>query len=560
MKTIALAAAPFLLAMLVGCGSSRAVPAVHTVSGRPSRAAPAAHTVSSGHVYWVNDGDGTVNEVPVGGGKVTTLSRGNQGAVSLAVGRSHLYWAGGLSGITKVPLGGGKATALARGHTAVSVAVDSRKFYWVESVGGSWQNAGGKVNEVPLGGGHVTNLASDYTLPRSVAVDGRNVYWAWVDSDGCNGLPHPCGEVMKTRIGGGPLTTIASNQDSPISVAVSGGRVYWLSRLQGTVNEVSARGGRVTTLARGQNGPVSLAVNGTHVVWVNYYDGTVNAIPVGGGKITTLAHGQDSPSSVAVDDSHVYWTTSGHGGTVNEISLKGGRATVLARGQNDPGSIAVGPYRAKRPPGSAGPTGAIGPAGMTGPTPPAEMIGPIGEGPTGQFGPTGDYGPYGSTNQWSLVLVPRIGPVLLSSAGLAAEERLIGQRIYWAGPKQGFSYEFTRDTRGDVYVRYLPKGVRNGAPGSQFLIVATYPFDSAYGALKQSIYGENPFFLPGRSLVYATPDDPKSALIAFRGNCPKSTWGGECGPPYQIEVYDPAPAVSARVAVVSGEVKVTPVS
>jgi hypothetical protein len=44
-----------------------------------------------GHVYWVNRGDGTVNEVPIGGGPVTTLAHpGYSGTVSVAVDSSHV--------------------------------------------------------------------------------------------------------------------------------------------------------------------------------------------------------------------------------------------------------------------------------------------------------------------------------------------------------------------------------------------------------------------------------------------------------------------------------------
>ncbi len=291
----------------------------------------------------------------------------------------------------------------------------------------------------------------------------------------------------------------------------------------------------------------------------------MNAIPVRGGTITVLARGQDRPSSVAVDGSHVYWIDSGgHSGTVRDVPLGGGRVRTLARGQASPGALAVGPYLASHPAGSTGPAAAVRPAGLVGPKQPSAMIGSLGDGPTGAFGPTGDYAA-GEDYPANELVVPRIGPLLLSAAGLAAEAKLIGQRIFWAGPKAGYSYELTRDVSGAVHIRYLPHGVAAGAPGEGFLIVATYPFISAYGTLRE--YGQYPgprgaktvFSGPGRTLIYATADNPKSALLAFQGDCPRSRWERECGPPYQIEIYDPAPPVSARVDVQSGRVKVTPV-
>ena len=87
------------------------------------------------------------------------------------------------------------------------------------------------------------------------------------------------------------------------------------------------------------------------------------------------------------------------------------------------------------------------------------------------------------------VRTSRIGPVLMTSSQLKSESRILSTPIYWAGPLKGYSYEFTRTTKGWLYVRYLPKGLRSGAPGANFLIVSTYPFISAYHGLKQAAHG-----------------------------------------------------------------------
>jgi hypothetical protein len=507
-----------------GVGAVMTVNGGHVTTLARGQSGPASVAVDGTHVYWVNNRAGTVNKVPLAGGRGTVLAHGQNGPVSVAVDSGHVYWVDSgadndlgwgspdhLGTVDEVPLRGGRVTTLARGQShPTSLAVNSSHVYWVDqyhvSLPISAANYTGTVNEVPLGGGRVTVLAHAQELPRSVAVDSSHVYW--VNGGGCRA----CGEVKEAPIGGGRVTTLANGQNTPISVAVNGGHVYWIGRLLGTVSEVSLGGGRVTTLVRGQNGPVSLAVDDTHIYWVDYYDGTVNEIPLEGGLVTTLA-----------------------------------------QGQNGPGSIAVGPEHAARNAGSIDSQGAIHPAGSIAADLPTGMIGSIADGPTGAFGPTGDYGPGGQIR----LEVPRIGPILLSASGLKAEAKLIGQRIYWAGPQKGLSYEFTRDTSGDVYVRYLPEGVTDGTPGAQFLIVATYPFDSAYETLKQ--WGSDVAPGPGRSLVYAKPDDPSSALIAFRRDCPKSLWAQGCGLPYQIELYDPAPAVSAKAAVESGQVKVLPV-
>src|SRR5258708_2356048 len=58
---------------------------------------PDALAVDSSRLYWVNSADstkadGTVNEMPLGGGRVTTLARGQFGPASVAVDDTNVYW------------------------------------------------------------------------------------------------------------------------------------------------------------------------------------------------------------------------------------------------------------------------------------------------------------------------------------------------------------------------------------------------------------------------------------------------------------------------------------
>ena len=131
--------------------------------------------------------------------------------------------------------------------------------------------------------------------------------------------------------------------------------------------------------------------------------------------------------------------------------------------------------------------------------------------------------------------VTAVGPEFLSPAGLADAAAHLKQTIYWVGPLKGDSYEFTRTSNGDAYVRYLPKGVNVGTKRTGYLIVATYPFSGAYAGLKKAA-GSKGVSGPGGRLVYVRPNDPKSVLVAFPGV------------EAQIEVYDPRPARSLQVA------------
>src|SRR5262249_51457603 len=113
------------------------------------------------HLYWLNyfygtDHTGTVEEVPLGGGTVTTLATGQNWPIALAVDSINVYWVTWekQGTVNEVPIGGGPVTTLAIGQSwPVSVAVNGTHVYWVN-------NGDGTVNEVPVGGGSVTTLAT----------------------------------------------------------------------------------------------------------------------------------------------------------------------------------------------------------------------------------------------------------------------------------------------------------------------------------------------------------------------------------------------------------------
>ena len=177
-----------------------------------------------------------------------------------------------------------------------------------------------------------------------------------------------------------------------------------------------------------------------------------------------------------------------------------------------------GPIESTNPAGATGANGATGATGATG-----------GDGTTGTGGPTGRTGPTGGKG------TSRIGPVLMTSAQLKTESKILGTPIYWAGPLKGYSYELTRTTKGFLYVRYLSKRFRAGAPSARFLIISTYPFVGAYDGLKKAAHGKA---IAGQndSILVVNPSYRKSVLMAWPGV------------DYQVEVYDPNPTISATIA------------
>jgi hypothetical protein len=137
--------------------------------------------------------------------------------------------------------------------------------------------------------------------------------------------------------------------------------------------------------------------------------------------------------------------------------------------------------------------------------------------------------------------VTPLGPVAATEPALLAFSRALRRPIYWLGPVAGDTYEFTETSSGDIYVRYLPSGVRVGDPRATFRIVATYPFAGALAALR-AVAGGKGQRLKGGGFVVASTGHPKSAHIAYPGVA------------YEIEVYDPVPGRAETIAL-SGQVR-----
>src|SRR5262249_5784573 len=136
-------------------------------------------------------------------------------------------------------------------------------------------------------------------------------------------------------------------------------------------------------------------------------------------------------------------------------------------------------------------------------------------------------------------------PVAASVGTLSSLSNSVGHPVYWVGKKNGYTYELTRTSGGQIYIRYLPPGVRVGSP-STYLTIATYPFPGALAALqavaKQK--GNESIKLAGGGLAVLDPNHPKSIHLAYPGS------------DVQVEVYDPS-AAAARQLVSSGQVEQT---
>ncbi|HEX2293545.1 MAG TPA: hypothetical protein VHH55_09535 [Gaiellaceae bacterium] len=110
--------------------------------------------------------------------------------------------------------------------------------------------------------------------------------------------------------------------------------------------------------------------------------------------------------------------------------------------------------------------------------------------------------------------------------------------VYWAGPKEGHTYELTKTSDGRVYVRYLPEGTEVGDPRGRFLTIGTYPRQRAFAELQRAARAEGAVSLKvGRD-----------GLAVFSEARPTSVYLGYPKASYQVEVFHPSPDEARRLA------------
>jgi hypothetical protein len=124
----------------------------------------------------------------------------------------------------------------------------------------------------------------------------------------------------------------------------------------------------------------------------------------------------------------------------------------------------------------------------------------------------------------------------VTRAGLVALAASVHHPVFWAGPEPQTTYERRESSTGQIFVRYLPKGVAVGAVG-QYLTVATYPLPGAYSATLSLAQqkGADVIKLESGGIAVVDSNDPSSVHLAF----PKVN--------FQVEVFDPKPGVARQI-------------
>jgi hypothetical protein len=298
--------------------------------------------VNGDSVYWGNAGsaqdgggglyrnlDGTLMQVPIGGGTISTLAVGQSSPMGIAFDRANIYWTndsvptshGIYSGgaVMRLSIDGGFPTTLQTfGGVAkpYGIAVDDENVYFTLQAGA--------VMKAPLDGGEAITLANSRPAPTGLALDSQNVYWEDI------------GGVFAVPIGGGLVTPLSSGfvngsdggQFNSWFLTIDGSSAYWAGEANSgpsAVFKVALGGGTTTTVASFPDAPFGIAVYGNEIYWTTIgtghgATGAIMKASINGGAVTTLASQQQVPTAIAVDAKNVYWINSGDGdGTVMQM-------------------------------------------------------------------------------------------------------------------------------------------------------------------------------------------------------------------------------------------------
>ena len=139
---------------------------------------------------------------------------------------------------------------------------------------------------------------------------------------------------------------------------------------------------------------------------------------------------------------------------------------------------------------------------------------------------------------------PRETVKAATTQSLRALARAAGHPVYWAGPQPKVKYELTQVTDGRIYIRYLPKGVPIGDRRAAYLIVATYPVNNAYKAVRTAAKESG-------AVTFRTK---RGGLAVYNQSATTNVYLAFPGSKYQVEVFDPNPS-RARQLVRSGTIR-----
>jgi hypothetical protein len=272
----------------------------------------------------------------------------------------NLYWTDNFNGtVSQMPIGGGTVTTLASGRNAPGgITTDGVKVYWAE-----WGTAGngytdGDIASVPIGSTTVTVLATGQSGPGHVAVDSANIYWT---NQGSAAASFTDGSLATTSLATpGTVTKLVTGLLLPQSLvgaaAAAGGTtfatLYWTnygstanSYSDGSIESlaVGTAGATPVVVATSQAGAMGLtggvlSTGDLYLFWTNFVGNAVEGVDATANQVFEVATNQSSPWGILLGADGLYWTNSGSG-TVMKLVFIGTTPATLAVGQNAPAAL-----------------------------------------------------------------------------------------------------------------------------------------------------------------------------------------------------------------------------
>ena len=130
------------------------------------------------------------------------------------------------------------------------------------------------------------------------------------------------------------------------------------------------------------------------------------------------------------------------------------------------------------------------------------------------------------------------GQVALTEAQLKDEVRTVGDSVYWAGSVTNSLYTFNHVKSGQNFVRYLPGGKGLSDTNQSYRVIATYKDPNAFATVTAAAKISKGISMtnPDGSFIYYAKDTPSHVYLVIKNL------------PYQIEIFDPVPGESLKLA------------
>ena len=159
---------------------------------------------------------------------------------------------------------------------------------------------------------------------------------------------------------------------------------------------------------------------------------------------------------------------------------------------------------------------------------------------------------FGLANQLSPGLAERTTLAAQTSGGVCLSEKELRTLItenkivaYWTGPVKDATYSINATTPGQVFIRYIPKGMDCGSTEAKFRVIATYAETDAYNSTLQA----------GNQAEGVSLSNPDGSVVYFSKNAPNNVYVAYPNLDYQIEIYDPDAKTAVTLATTSNQVQ-----